>query len=316
MIEVERLSKDYGGVPAVSELTFAVRPGEVVGFLGPNGAGKSTTLRVLTGFMAPSRGRVRIGGLDVHPQPKAAQRLLGYLPEASPLYPELRVREYLAFRAALKGVSWRGRRAAVGRAMERANVVDVADVLIAHLSKGYRQRVGLADALVADPPLLILDEPTAGLDPNQIRDVRRLLAELRGTHTVLLSTHILQEVEASCERALVLHRGRLLADGTIEELRARRTARAAMLRTSGDERTVHALLSALPELTSVRTFDGEADPDERRFELGFADGVNPKLALERIIGTLTTSGVGVREARLLAPSLEEVFESLTRREQQ
>jgi ABC-2 type transport system ATP-binding protein len=222
MIEVEHLSKQYGAHLAVDDISFQVNQGEIVGFLGPNGAGKSTTLRILAGFLGATSGRVRIAGHDIADEPMEARAALGYMPETSPLYPEMRVVEYLSFRAELTRVPRRARREAVARAMRDAGVDHVAGAIIGQLSKGYRQRVGLAGALVGDPPLLILDEPTAGLDPNQIREVRALVRRLGRDRTVFLSTHILPEVEATCTRALVIARGRLAAEGTIEEIRALR----------------------------------------------------------------------------------------------
>ena len=227
MIEVEGLTKDYGTVVAVRDVTFSVGRGEVVGFLGPNGAGKSTTLRILAGFLGATSGKVRIAGHDIAQDSLSARQSLGYMPEAAPLYPELRVREYLEFRARLKRVARAKRSSSVGRAIERARLSDVADTTIGHLSKGYRQRVGLADALVADPPLLILDEPTAGLDPNQVREVRSLIKELADDHTVLLSTHILSEVEATCQRALVIDKGRLVAQGTTPSVASSRCSKSS-----------------------------------------------------------------------------------------
>ncbi len=210
MISVQHLTKRYGSHVAVDDLSFEVGKGDVVGFLGPNGAGKSTTLRILAGFLGMTTGSVTIDGKDIEEESREAKERIGYMPEAVPLYPEMRVGEYLAFRADLKGVSRSNRSKRVGLAMEKANVADRAMTLIGNLSKGYRQRVGLADALVADPPLLILDEPTAGLDPNQIREVRDVIKGLGADHTVLLSTHILSEVESSCDRVIVIARGKLV----------------------------------------------------------------------------------------------------------
>jgi ABC-2 type transport system ATP-binding protein len=230
MIEVEHLTKDYGTVVAVRDVSFRVDKGDIVGFLGPNGAGKSTTMRILVGFLGPTSGSVHIGGHDILEQSLEARRQIGYMPEAAPLYPEMRVREYLSFRAEVKKVPRAERKKAAERAMEQAAVQDYADSLIAHLSKGYRQRVGLADALVSNPPLLILDEPTAGLDPNQIREVRKLIRDLGENHTILLSTHILSEVETTCDRAIVINRGRLVAKGSITELRSRSRVRRTAAR--------------------------------------------------------------------------------------
>jgi ABC-2 type transport system ATP-binding protein len=221
MIEARDLRRAYGPTWAVRGLSFGIEAGEVVGFLGPNGAGKTTTMRMLAGTLRPTGGTVRVGGFDLASQAFEAKALLGYLPERPPLDPEMRVAEYLEFAAALRGLPAARRASAVDRALERTATGAVAHRLIGHLSKGFQQRVGLAQALVHEPRVLILDEPTAGLDPEQIQDVRSLIAELRGEHTVLLSTHILQEVTATCERALIVDRGRLVVADTLEGLRAR-----------------------------------------------------------------------------------------------
>lgn len=210
MIEVGALSRRYGDRWAVRDVSFQIASGDIVGFLGPNGAGKTTTLRMLTGYLAPTSGRIRIDGVDALEQSIAARQRLGYMPEGVPLYREMRVHEYLRHRAALKGV--RDVSQAVDRSLELAGVSDARRRIIGQLSKGYRQRVGLAEALVADPPILILDEPTSGLDPNQVRQFRELVRGFRGTKTVLLSTHILSEVEAVCDRVIIIHAGRKVAD--------------------------------------------------------------------------------------------------------
>jgi ABC-2 type transport system ATP-binding protein len=223
-IEVEGLSKRYGEFDAVRNLSFHIRRGEVVGFLGTNGAGKTTTMRMLTGFLPPTNGTVRIDGHDVFEAPLAARRAIGYLPESPPVYPEMTVRGYLRFVAQLKDVPGGRRRQAVDRAIERCGLEDSADRVIEHLSKGYRQRVGLAQAIVHDPKVLVLDEPTVGLDPIQIREIRSLIQELatadEGGHTVILSTHILTEVEALCERVVLIHRGAMALDASLSELRS------------------------------------------------------------------------------------------------
>ena len=228
MISVQKLVKRYGKKLAVDDLSFEVDKGEVVGFLGPNGAGKSTTLRILARVPRHVE-RDRDGRRPRHQGPEASRRARrsATCPRAVPLYTEMRVAEYLAFRAELKRVARSDRKSAVDEAMQKANVDDVANVLIGNLSKGYRQRVGLADALVARPPLLVLDEPTAGLDPNQIREVRDVIKELGREHTVLLSTHILSEVEASCSRVVVIAKGKLVAEGTMEDLAKKRPRRRA-----------------------------------------------------------------------------------------
>jgi ABC-2 type transport system ATP-binding protein len=210
VIEVEGLSRRYGSRLAVNEVSFRVQPGEIVGFLGPNGAGKTTTLRMLTGYLAPSSGRIQIDGIDAVDDSIRARQRLGYMPEGVPLYREMRVHEYLRHRAALKSVVDVSE--AVDRSLERAGVVDARARIIGQLSKGYRQRVGLAEALIADPAILILDEPTSGLDPNQVRHFRELVRSFRGKKTVLLSTHILSEVEAACDRVMIIQEGRMVAD--------------------------------------------------------------------------------------------------------
>ncbi len=225
-IEVEGLSKRYGDFEAVKGLSFRVARGEVVGFLGTNGAGKTTTMRMLTGFIPPTNGTVRIDGHDVFDAPLDARRAIGYLPESPPVYPEMTVRGYLQFVAGLKDVPRAERREAVARAITRCGLDDSAERVIGHLSKGYRQRVGLAQAIVHDPSVLVLDEPTVGLDPIQIREIRSLIQSLatpeggeRG-HTVILSTHILNEVEALCERVVLIHRGEMALDSPLAELTA------------------------------------------------------------------------------------------------
>jgi ABC-2 type transport system ATP-binding protein len=221
MIVVEHLTKYYGEYPAVRDVSFEVPKGRVVGFLGPNGAGKSTTMRILAGFLTASSGRASIAGHDVFADPIAVRRSIGYMPESCPLYQELRVDEYLRFRAGLKGLGWSRRRTRIEYVLEKCWLKDVRRQLIGTLSKGYRQRVGLADALLADPPVLILDEPTAGLDPTQIRETRKLIRELGTQHTMLLSTHILSEVEMACDTVIVIAQGKVAEHGTLAEVRAK-----------------------------------------------------------------------------------------------
>ncbi|MGB8223093.1 MAG: ABC transporter ATP-binding protein [Polyangiales bacterium] len=210
MIEVEGLSRRYGRRIAVNEVSFRVQPGEIVGFLGPNGAGKTTTLRMLTGYLAPTSGEIRIDGIDAVSDSIRARARLGYMPEGVPLYREMRVCEYLRHRGALKKVV--NLAEAVDRSLEQAGVTDARSRIVGQLSKGYRQRVGLAEALIANPPILILDEPTSGLDPNQVRQFRDLIRSFRGEKTVLLSTHILSEVDAVCDRVIIIREGRKVAD--------------------------------------------------------------------------------------------------------
>jgi ABC-2 type transport system ATP-binding protein len=221
VIHVRNLTKYYGDYAAVRDVSFDVPKGAVVGFLGPNGAGKTTTMRILAGFLTATSGRATIDGLDVFWRPLEVRRKIGYLPENCPLYPEMRVREYLTFRGGIKGLHGRECKKRVDYVVGRCWLTDVRRQLVGTLSRGYRQRVGLADALLHNPPVLILDEPTSGLDPSQIRETRNLIRELGAEHTVLLSTHILPEVEMTCERAIIINRGRVAAQGLLEDLRPR-----------------------------------------------------------------------------------------------
>ena len=315
MIEAQHLTKDYGTVVAVSDVSFSVGAGEIVGFLGPNGAGKTTTLRMLAGFLGATSGRATIAGFDVAKESLAARAKLGYMPEAAPLYPELRVREYLTFRAALKRVARRARKAAVERSLEQAAVKDVAETPIGHLSKGYRQRVALADALVSSPPLLILDEPTAGLDPNQIVEVRRLIRELGEEHTILLSTHILPEVEAVCDRALVIAGGRLVGEGTIAELQARQRGREIALVVRGKRSVVETALREAPHVTKLEIDADSVAAGIARVRFEVAADADAGEVVEQAVQRLVEAGAGVRRVEAGKASLEEVFAELTRGEQ-
>lgn len=312
MIEVQHLTKDYGTTVAVRDLTFSVEKGEIVGFLGPNGAGKSTTLRILAGFLGATSGEVRVAGFDVAKESLAARRALGYMPEAAPLHPELRVREYLDFRAALKRVPRRERKSAVTRALEQAAVSDVSETLIGHLSKGYRQRVALADALVSKPPLLILDEPTSGLDPNQILEVRKLIRELGKSHTILLSTHILSEVEVVCDRAIVIARGRLVGEGTLAELKARQRGRKLELVVRGAEEGVRRALATVPGVLRIEIAKSDEPDEPKRVTLEVNEDADPDGVAERSASALAGAGFGIRSIARAAASLEDVFRELTR----
>ena len=314
MIEVSELTKDYGTVVAVRDVSFSVGKGEIVGFLGPNGAGKSTTLRILAGFLGATSGTVRIAGHDIAEAPLAARRALGYMPESAPLYHELRVSEYLLFRARLKEVPRGKRTAAVGDAMARAGVSHMASTVIQHLSKGYRQRVALADALVANPPLLILDEPTAGLDPNQIREVRALVKELGADRTVLLSTHILSEVEATCERAIVIDRGKLVAEGTLEQLRARQKASTVSVRVRDPKSAAEAAVSGIQGVSVLSAHADERGGERRTLTLALDAELDSETVIEQIAAGLIHNGVGVHAIQPEQASLEQVFSELTRHE--
>jgi ABC-2 type transport system ATP-binding protein len=238
MIVVEHLTKYYGDYPAVRDVSFQVDKGQVVGFLGPNGAGKSTTMRILAGFLTATSGKATIDGKDVFWDPIEARRRIGYMPENCPLYSDMRVDEYLWFRGGLKGLGRSDRKKRRRYVIERCWLQDVHRQVIGTLSKGYRQRVGLADSLIADPPVLILDEPTAGLDPTQIRETRKLIRELGEHHTMLLSTHILSEVEATCDSVIVIYQGQVVEEGSLSAVRQRhknKTLEDIFVRLTGQE---------------------------------------------------------------------------------
>ncbi len=239
MIEVTDLTKRYGSHTAIAGLTFSVKRGEIVGLLGPNGAGKSTTMRILSCYMPATSGTVRIAGLDIFQHSVEVRRRIGYMPENNPLHAEMRVREYLKFRARLKGLGWKRARKRVDRVMELCSLTDVGKRIIGQLSKGFRQRVGLADSLVHEPELIILDEPTIGLDPNQIRAVRQLIKNLANEHTVLISTHILPEAEMTCNRMMIMYEGKVLASDTPENLQRLMT---------GNSQVIAEISAPLPDL--------------------------------------------------------------------
>lgn len=305
LLTAEKLEKRYGAKVALAGIDVQVAAGEVVGFLGPNGAGKSTTMRILAGVIGADGGRVVIDGHDLADDPIAAKAALGYLPEAVPLYPELRVVEYLAFRAELKGVLRKYRVSYIEEAMQKARVTDVAYAPIGTLSKGYRQRVGLADALVAKPKLLLLDEPTAGLDPAQIVEVREVLRGLGPEHGVLLSTHILSEVEAVADRAIVIDHGKVVAAAAVTELRA---ADPAFL--IGVSSTDVALALLKPFAGRVVATVAEGGAVRVALVAGSAEGRDG--VAEEVVAAFVGGGVGVRSVVPERPRLEEVFLALTR----
>jgi ABC-2 type transport system ATP-binding protein len=316
MIEVEHLTKEYGAFTAVRDVSFSVPRGEVVGFLGPNGAGKSTTLRILAGFLGATSGTLRVAGHDVATAPLEVRRKTGYMPESCPLYPEMRVREYLRYRAELKGIASKRRAPEVERVAGDARVADMLDVSIGHLSKGYRQRVGLADALLGSPPLLILDEPTAGLDPNQIREVRDLVKRLGESHTVFVSTHILSEVEHSCSRAIVIARGELVAEGSLAELRDRGRSTVVSLVVRGDGGRARQLAAAAPgvaraTLEAKATVERPLEPGTVRLRVEFATADASRAGSEAVVRALVEARLGVREVTPEKATLEEIFAELT-----
>jgi len=307
MIRVSELTKRFGATLAVDRISFEVARGEVVGFLGPNGAGKTTTIRVLTGYHPATSGQAWIAGHDVEQQSLQARQQIGYLPENVPIYPELRVVEFLRYRAALKGVPAKQRRLAVDRAMQKADIADVARKLVGSVSRGYRQRVGLADALVANPPILILDEPTSGLDPNQRRRIKQVVRDLAAEHTILFSSHILGEVQDVSTRILVIHRGTLRADGPPDELVARIVGRTVSVTARCTPQQLDEVVRGTPGLQGTNAVVAE--------QLGFASGygaadpgTDPTLALG---DRLLAAGIAVRELRLSVPTLEEYFALMT-----
>jgi len=297
MIEVENLSKTYSGFRAVQDISFHVKKGEIVGFLGPNGAGKSTTMKVLAGYLPPTDGKIRIAGFDVVTDSIEVRKRIGYMPENVPLYTDMRVNEFLRFRAELKRVTRRKIKERVEAVKELCSLKDVENKIIGTLSKGYRQRVGLADALVHDPDLLILDEPTIGLDPNQIRAVRDLIKDLGQKHTILLSTHILSEVELTCARVLVINRGRIEASDTPANL-------TKLVRGGG---SIVAKLKALPDIEDVEiVLPGEGEWTQAKI---FAKpGVDVR---ENIYGVVRQANWPLRELSRVKATLEEAFVELT-----
>ncbi len=311
MIKVEKLTKCYGAVTAVDAIDFEVSKGEIVGFLGPNGAGKSTTMKMLAGFLPPTSGRAEVAGRDVFHESLRAREHIGYLPENVPLYPDMRVEEYLRYRAAIKGVPGRRMKERVGDVLDLCGLREVEKKIIGRLSKGYRQRVGLADAMVHEPDLLILDEPTIGLDPNQIRQVRDLIRNLKRHHTILLSTHILPEVEMLCSRVIIINKGRIEALDSPQNLRARLGVSGHILLDArvSDPRAAAAGLRRLPGVDSVST---RQDGAWTIFTIHASPGADPREALYQ---QAVAQGWPVRELSRSAVSLEQVFAEVTHSEE-
>jgi ABC-2 type transport system ATP-binding protein len=312
MIQVEDLTKRYAGATAVADVSFKVNRGEIVGLLGKNGAGKSTILRILSCFMPATSGTVRVAGYDVFHQADEVRRRIGYMPENNPLHLDMRVREYLKFRARLKGLSMSRTRERVDTVIEQCSLADVHKRVIGHLSKGYRQRVGLADALVHEPELVILDEPTIGLDPNQIRGVRQLIKELGKKHTILLSTHILPEVEMTCTQVLILHHGRIIASDSSLGLQENLFEGSAVIAEIG---------ATLPELNEVWAAHeavehvdvAPIDGDYHRCSITARDGID----LRPIVFEIATQrGWRLRELTRGRHTLEDIFVKMTREKEE
>ena len=321
MIEVEHLSKIYGSNLGIQDVTFSVEPGEIMGFLGPNGAGKTTTMRILAGYLPASSGTARIAGYDVHEQSLAVRQRIGYLPETPPLYPEMTVEGFLYFVARLKGVSAGDRARQVKAAIERCNLQEKRRVLIRKLSKGFRQRVGIAQAIVHDPPAIILDEPTVGLDPRQIIEVRNLIKSLAGSHTIILSTHILPEVSMTCNRVTIINRGKVVAANTPENLEASLAGGAGYeIEIEGDAAATGQLLQLLPSVRLVESIPHlGADTSESSGANRACLRVVSKPGTEPgpdIITVLVGMGLKIYEMRRTRASLEDVFLDLTTEEKQ
>ena len=307
MIEVQHLTKRYGPVTAVDDISFTVERGEILGFLGPNGAGKTTTMRVLTGYMPPTGGKAIVAGYDVFEQPIEAKRRIGYLPETPPLYPDMTVREYLSFVAKIKGVARAERKARVEEMMRKTHILDVAHRHCGKLSKGYRQRVGLAQALMHNPDVLILDEPTAGLDPKQIIETRQLIRGLAGDHTIILSTHILPEVSQTCQRVVIINRGKVVAVDTPDNLTSRlRGSETMYLQVDAAGADAASVLQRISGVTRV------AAADSKQHVVGYeVDSETGRDVRRELAAAVVSRGWGLLEMRPMRMSLEEIFLHVT-----
>ena len=307
MIKVKGLSKSYGSTTAVKNISFEVERGEIVGFLGPNGAGKTTTMRVLTCFLPPTEGTASVAGFDVLEEPLAVKKRIGYLPETPPLYPEMNVYDYLEFVARLKGITSGAVAAQIDMVLDRCSLGDVRGKLNGQLSKGYRQRVGLAQALIHDPEVLVLDEPTAGLDPKQLIEVRQLIRELGGDHTVILSTHILPEVSTTCGRVIIINDGKIEASDTPENLTARLQGHDSIwLEVDGPAEQVESKLAVVPGVGKITSAEGQAGRSAWQVEADKDPVVRTALARAVI-----DAGWGLFEMRSVGLSLEDIFLKLT-----
>ena len=307
MIEVSHLSKNYGSRPAVKDLSFTVGNGQIFGLLGPNGAGKSTIMNILTGYIAPTSGEVKVAGFSLPEQAQQAKACVGYLPEQPPLYPEMTVQEYLDFASELKGVRRAERKEQVRRAARRTGLEEVLPRLIRSLSKGYRQRVGIAQALLGSPKLIILDEPTVGLDPAQVIEIRKLIRELGKAHTVILSSHILSEVQAVCSQVLILAKGRLVAVGAPDELGEKLSSGSCLKATVlGNGQTVLKAVGSIPGIRKVE-LEGESD-GQVTFTAESADDTDRRAEVSR---ALSQAGCTVLALSAESKTLEDVFLALT-----
>lgn len=312
MIEVQNLRKQFGSTVAVDRVSFSVQRGEIIGLLGPNGSGKTTIMRILTGFFPPTSGTAKVGGLDVETDSVAVRRLIGYLPESVVLYPEVPVARYLQFCGEVKDLRGARLRARVDAVIKAVGLSDVRKREIGKLSKGYRQRVGIAQAIIAEPALLILDEPTVGLDPNQVIDIRNLVRELRGQSTILLSTHILHEVSLACDRVIIISKGNIIAEDTAEGLNRRvEGVFQTLVRVDGPAPQVIAALSALPGITQV-VEDPIPTDVSTRLKIVSKEGEGARKAIAR---TIVDSGWSLLEVSPVTLTLEDLFVRLVRQQQ-
>lgn len=313
MIEVEHVTKQFGPILAVDNISFSIDRGEVVGFLGPNGAGKSTTMRILAGFFPPTSGHARVGQLDVVTQSLRVKQLVGYFPERVSVYPELPVRSFLDFVAEAKDVPRAERKAEIARVVEACGLEAVKNRIIGHLSKGYRQRVGIAQALLHKPQVLILDEPTIGLDPEQVVEIRKLIRDLGAERTVILSTHILSEVSSTCDRVIVIDRGRILASQSLAELRDQlQRTRQVRVEVEGPEAQVRGVLGQLPGVEGVRSPGGGVRRPEENGTVSLLVDYTGADIRKQVSKVILEHGWGLLEVRSLEPTLEDLYLQLIR----
>lgn len=304
MIDVKNLTKQYGSRKAIDSISFTVNQGEVVGFLGPNGAGKTTTMNIMTGFIAATSGDVTINGTDIISEPEKAKSNIGYLPDTPPVYGDMRVIEYLNFVADIKGVK-KGRKEMLNHAMEQVSIGDIPRRLIKNLSRGYRQRVGLAQAMIGNPKVIIMDEPTIGLDPKQIIDMRNVIKNLAKNHTVILSSHIMQEVSAVCDRVMIINKGKIVATGTPETLSSGISKTNMQVRLKAEEETIRTALLEYPEITTVETVS-QAEEGTTELILGGNGDIR-----EIIFNCMAKNNLPILNMKSTEMTLEEIFLSLT-----
>lgn len=302
MIEVSHLSKNYGNRVAISDLSFTIEKGEVVGFLGPNGAGKSTTMKIITGFMAPSSGQAKVCGFDVFENPIEVKKRIGYLPETPPLYTDMLVEDYLKYVAELKQVPAAQISSFVERALEKTQLIDVRRRLIQNLSKGFKQRVGIAQALVSEPEVLILDEPTVGLDPKQVAEIRDLIKELKGEHTIILSTHILSEVQATCDKVIIIHEGKIVAQESIDQIEKMNQGFILLTVKTKKSNSIEIQLRNIEGVKEVEVIS------EQHYRIKL---IEQEDIIEKIASEVIRCGSGLLELSPSRANLEDVFLKLT-----